>query len=309
MLRIGKIDYANLYPIYHYLENIENSGYEFISGVPSKINSMIREGIIDICPASSIEYLRYPERYLLIESHSVSSIGEVKSILLLSNKKIGDLSGKTVLISAQSETSQALLKIILKKFYNIDASFHISNLSLDYGLQEQSAYMLIGDDALIANFQIEKSGILIKENFENNNSAIPNPLEASPKAGLSKRVYAESHRQSKIYVYDLGKIWHDNTGLPFVFALWIARKEFLEKSESQNQKSKIFERFRDDLNNAKHKAAKDLKNIALNSHYTKLFSQATLISYWESISYDLTKKHYEGLRLFDVYLRELNLLY
>ena len=121
-LRIGRINYANLFPIFHALleKAGDSSAYEFVEGVPSFLNRLLREGKVDISPSSSIEYLRRRDKYDILEGHSVSSFGPVGSILLFSRRPIETLNGLTVLTSAQSATSVALLDIILKKFYELD---------------------------------------------------------------------------------------------------------------------------------------------------------------------------------------------
>lgn len=195
-LRIGKIAYANLFPIFSVLENNpDNRGYEFIEGVPSELNRRIRNGEIDISPSSSIEYLRHRDAYSIIEDHSISSKGPVRSILLFSRRSIEDLDGRTVLVSTQSETSVALLRIILNKFYEMTCTLEASSEELAEALKTHDSYLLIGDDAL-----------------------------------------REEHKWPDLHVYDAGDIWYKKTGLPFTFALWIVRKgccfedpELLEK--------------------------------------------------------------------------------
>jgi chorismate dehydratase len=124
------------------------SGYEFIEGVPSDLNRQIREGLIDISPSSSIEYLRHPDKYALIENHSISSRGPVGSILLFSKQPIETLDGLPILTSSQSETSVALIRIVLEKFYELQCIFQSSNLTLKDALRSGNAYLLIGDEAL-----------------------------------------------------------------------------------------------------------------------------------------------------------------
>ena len=126
-LRIGKIPYANLFPIFYILEReCDCSGYEFIAGVPSALNKMLRTGEVDVSPSSSIEYLRYSNQYEIIDNHSISSIGPVGSIILLSRKPIEELNGLPVLTSSQSETSVGLLRIIFERFYK--SSVNKSNI-------------------------------------------------------------------------------------------------------------------------------------------------------------------------------------
>ncbi len=184
-LRIGKIPYANLFPIFYALEKESDcSAYEFIKGAPSELNKKIRGGLIDVSPSSSIEYLRYRDKYELIENHSISSCGPVGSILLFSKKPIETLGGLLVLTSSQSETSVALLRIVLNKFYKLDCLFESSDKPLKDAIASDTPYLLIGDDAL-----------------------------------------REAGKWPDLHIYDIGELWHKYTGLPFTFALWIAHKD------------------------------------------------------------------------------------
>lgn len=149
-LKIGKMAYANLFPLFYMLsEKCDCSSYEFVEGVPSDLNKKIRLGEIDISPSSSIEYLRHSEIYHFIRNHSISSKGPVKSIFLFSKKPIEALNGATVLTTSQSETSAALLDIIFRKFYEINCRLESSSEPLENGIKSYQAYMLIGDKAML----------------------------------------------------------------------------------------------------------------------------------------------------------------
>jgi chorismate dehydratase len=205
-LRIGRIAYANLFPIFYTLEKeFDCSAYEFVDGVPSAVNRMIRAGEIDISPSSSIEYFRNSDRYLLIENHSISSAGPVRSIFLFSKRPIETLDGHTVLVTSQSETSVALLRIILEKFYGLECIFSPTSEPLGKAMLSNDAYLLIGDDALV-----------------------------------------EARRRPELRIYDLGDLWYRNTGLPFAFALWIVTRgccidepELFEKFKKDLDASKV----------------------------------------------------------------------
>jgi len=148
-LKVGRIHFLNLYPIFYSLVKSVGS-YEFIDGYPSMLNSMLRRGEIDVSPSSSIEYLRYPEEYELIKGHSISAKGEIRSILLISKYPIEQLKGKRISATHQSETSKALLEIILKKFIKVDIPVHETDLPLEQALGSFDAYLSIGDEALRA---------------------------------------------------------------------------------------------------------------------------------------------------------------
>lgn len=260
-LRIGKIPYANLFPIFYALEReCDCSSYEFIEGVPSVLNKMLRVGEIDISPSSSIEYLRNPSLYSIIEGHSISSKGPVGSIFLFTTKQIEELNGSTIYVSSQSETSVALLDIILKKFYGVQCKLQISENPENSGAD---TFLLIGDDAL----------------------------------KYSSRFTAYSSR----LIYDLGELWYEKTGLPFVFALWIVRAD-------TNEKHRLLSTFVKDLAQARDRALKRLPEMAGQSPMKAFMSEEDILDYWNKLDYELTSEHKKGLDLFARYLGELSYL-
>jgi len=262
VLKIGRMAFANLFPIFFTLEHeADCSSYRFIDGVPSELNMKIRAGEIDVSPSSSIEYLKNPGIYRLIEGHSISSFGAVGSIFLFSRTPIEELDGLSILTSSQSETSVALLEIILRKFYNINCVLKPTAGLPGTAEKTGEAYLLIGDSAM-------KEALLR-----------PVPM-----------------------IYDLGEIWYRYTGLPSVFALWIARKAAVE------QMPEIFTRFVRDLDNSKRSALKNLYAIAGHSPLKELVSQEEILSYWQGISYDFDDAHRKGLDLFRQYAGELGIL-
>ena len=265
-LNIGRIPYANLYPIYYYLDNkCGKSEYKFIKGVPSKLNSMLREGSLDISPSSSIEYLRNKDSYLILPWFSISSSGPIKSIFLFSKSPINELGGKTIAVSSESETSTALLKIIMKEFLSLKCKFvPVDQRSVKSILSSFSAILHIGDTAMI-------------------------------EAG--KITCASSSLKSKedLFIYDIGELWDKYTGLPCVYALWVVRKKVL------SEKTDLIERLSLDLIEANKYASKNYTNIAKTAPQKKWLTEKELVDYWKTISYDLTDKHLEGLKLFEKY--------
>lgn len=264
-LRIGKIPYLNLLPIYYSIErNSSFCNYEFIEGVPSKLNKMIREGVIDISPSSSIEYLRNPHLYTMIEGHSISCKGCIESILLFSKKPIRELHGSKIYVTNQSETSIALLEITLKKFYQIECELVASDKPEE---TTGDAFFLIGDDALKINREISSTA-------------------------------------ENLFIYDLGEIWMAHTNLPFVFALWLSRKELYQDT----YKKKLLEQFVLDLEDAKEVVKKSPESISLSPCPISYLFKDEIISYWRKIDYDFDVRHRRALELFKEYLFEISYL-
>ncbi|MBI4838799.1 MAG: menaquinone biosynthesis protein [Nitrospirae bacterium] len=269
-LRIGKIPYANLFPIYHYLEDkCRNAGYKFVKGVPSALNKMLRDGKIDVSPSSSIEFLKCRDKYSIIPWLSLSAEGPVCSIFLFSKYPLESLNKKSIAVSSQSETSVALLKVLLRDFYSLRCKFkEVNSSSVKKILSDFSACLLIGDDAMKEEKKVKSYELRVKSENKDNPS---------------------------LYVYDLGELWFKHTGLPFVFALWIVKKKTL------SEKKELIRRFTSDLVRAKGYAYKKFPLIAKHASQKKWLSEKELVQYWKCISYDFTDRHMEGLCLFEQY--------
>ncbi len=284
-LVIGKIPYANLFPIYYYLEReCNHSEYKFINGVPSSLNKMLKEGKIDVSPSSSIEYLRHKDKYSIIPWLAISASGPIRSIFLFSALPLKALDKKTIAVSSHSETSVALLKIILKDFLSLNCRFKsVDGGNLKKILKSFPACLLIGDPAMR---EAKKLSTVKPKRVSRSEST---RRDAPTAKGRFDR------HPPTIYTYDLGELWFKHTGLPFVFALWMIRKKSLL------QKNELIKKLSSDLINAKDYVRKRFFLIARRAPQRKWLSTKELLNYWEGISYDFTEKHMEGLRLFEKY--------
>lgn len=139
MIKIGYMEYANVYPIFHYL--LQNDSYEFMKGFPADLNKAMREGRIDVSPSSSIEYCRNHELYSIVPDISISSTGAVKSVNIFSNLSPKELHGKKLYFTKESNTSTVLARIILERYYDIKPQYVNDEKDCD-------AKLLIGDKAL-----------------------------------------------------------------------------------------------------------------------------------------------------------------
>lgn len=186
--RLGHINFINCLPLSYSLRfGGFAAGLEVCPGVPAMLNQKIVNGQLDVSPVSSIVYARHFEKCCIIPDVSISANGGLQSILLVSKKPIEQLRKAVIALTAKSETSHCLLKIILHDAYQADPDYFITEQSLDGGVLNQAdAVLYIGDDAL----------------------------------------YNFHHRHSELFYYDLGEEWKKLTGLPMVYAVWIARHSF-----------------------------------------------------------------------------------
>jgi chorismate dehydratase len=189
MLKMGKISYTNILPIYYYFNEEQFSKkVRIIPQIPSQLNQQMEKGTIDLGPISSFSYAQNQSSYVLLPQLSVSSKGKVRSIFLFSKKRIEDLQGASIALTSSSATSKALLKVILKHFYRLSVTYETMDPSLSEMMKEHDAALLIGDDAIRARWD----------------------------------------ENQYPYVYDLGEEWTKHTGQAMTFAVWAVRKEVTE---------------------------------------------------------------------------------
>jgi len=91
------------------------------------------------------------------------------------------------------------------------------------------------------------------------------------------------------YVYDLGELWKEQTGLPMVFALWIVRKDTVDKKREQ------LIAFHQSLKNAINDARKNWAELANSLGNYDWMSKKEIIDYWKGIDFSLTSRHSKGL--------------
>ncbi|MBA9085355.1 chorismate dehydratase [Fontibacillus solani] len=189
---IGKIKYANVWPIFHdfKLTNLSEKA-SLVTEVPSLLNRRMLEGSLDISPVSSFAFGYGYDRFLLLPDLSVSSDGPVNSIFLFSRKPPEEIRNGVIALTNTSATSVNLLKIIMEKAYGGHPTYWDSEPDLDAMMEKSDAALLIGDHAITASW-----------------------------------------RDHGYIVTDLGEIWKEWTGYGMTFAVWAVQRSFAETKPS-----------------------------------------------------------------------------
>lgn len=189
-MRIGRIGYINCAPVYGAIDHgivALPPGGEVVTGTPSELNDLLVAGELDMSVISAIEYARHAKDLLLLPDLAISCDGPVRSVALFSKRAVEQLGGSTVLLSASSRTSVALLELLCRDVWKIRPKFaearaEAQDLEALASLPHE-AVLVIGDAAL----KLAAAGTY-------------------------------THR------YDLGEEWKRWTGKPFVFAVWAATR-------------------------------------------------------------------------------------
>jgi len=146
-MRLGRIQYLNVAPVYYGLNMRNQNEYQLTSAPPATLNRMLTMGQLDISPVSSIAYGHNQDQWDLLPNLSISSMGKVMSVKLVSNFLMEDLDHKHVIVTHESETAAALLKLLLRQ-KNIAAHYSKRPVYTPACVRQSDAALIIGDTAL-----------------------------------------------------------------------------------------------------------------------------------------------------------------
>jgi chorismate dehydratase len=188
-MRLGRIPWINAAPVYAAMDRgIVPAPPVVVSATAAELNDLLAAGELDLSVVSAVEYARDAAAYHLLPDLAISCDGPVHSVALFSRRPLAELDGATVLRTASSRTSLLLLELLCRHVWRIAPNFVTAR-------------------------------------------AEPNDLtslESLPHDAVLVIGDAALHlRASGIYpvFQDLGSAWKEWTGLPFVFAVWAARRD------------------------------------------------------------------------------------
>lgn len=190
--KVGHIQFLNCVPLYW---GLARTGalldLELTKDTPEKLSAGLVDGRLDVGPVTLVEYLKHADELIALPDIAVGCDGPVMSCVIVSQVPLAKLDGLRVALGSTSRTSVRLAQLLLADRYGAVPEYYDCPPDLSLMMQEASAGVLIGDAALRAM------------------------LHDGPRLGLE--------------VHDLGQMWKDWTGLPFVFAVWAARRDFLAR--------------------------------------------------------------------------------
>ena len=188
-MRLGRIPWINCYPVYGAIDRGEVAcGASLVSGTAAELNDLLAAGELDVSVVSAVEYARNAAQYHLLPDLAITCDGPVHSVALFSRRPVEELDDATILRTASSRTSVLLLDLLCHHRWHIAPRF-------------ATARAEASDLAALAGL----------------------PHDAVLVIGDAALLLAAERRYP--CMTDLGAAWHEWTGLPFVFAVWAARRE------------------------------------------------------------------------------------
>lgn len=191
-VRIGAVEYLNARPLVYGLER--NPRFDLRFDLPSRCAELLHAGQSDLGLIPSIEFLRAPDgpgSYRIVPDLAITSRGPVASVAVFTTRDMRDV--RSIALDTSSRTSVALTRVLCARVFNISPRFEDQGPDLAGMLSRADAALIIGDTALFLN---------------------GGPLT------LGEGAEARTVMVEKI---DLGELWLQTTGLPFVYAFWAGR--------------------------------------------------------------------------------------
>jgi len=201
----------------------------------------------------TVEYFR-AEGYSIVSDACVACCGPVLSVKLYF--RVPPREVRRVALDEGSRTSAALTQILLAELCDVRPRFEPLPIGCGLDSSDADAVLLIGDRAIANREQGEESTV-------------------------------HGVKSSECEIWDLGERWCQWTGLPFVFAMWIARPGF-----QAVEVAPILNAARDDgVRHARLIAARESGAIGI--------STGLAVRYLcENLHFRLGRKERDGLRAF-----------
>jgi len=266
-VRVGRIPYVNCYPVYGAIDRgVVTLEGTLVNGVPSALNQRMADGTLDISVVSAVEYARDARRYLLLPDLAISCDGPVQSVMLFSKRPASELDGQRVIVSRSSMTSVALLELLFENVWYARPEFVAGDAEMSdiagFDREPHEARLVIGDAALV--------------------------LRGESRPHLTDSLTSRAV-PSYPYAYDLGETWKSWTGLPFVFAVWVAQRTASVAAALGVHASLIMSR---------NWGLEHLPELATQASQATAVSERVCHEYLSGLDYGLSYEHLAGLTEF-----------
>ncbi len=269
-LRVGRIPFLVCAPYFH----ASLTGFPsttFTDGPPSVLNKLLATGGIDCAPSSSFEYARHAREYVLLPGLCTSGRGEVKSVLLFSRVPWENLGGQRVVLSPDSDTSNALVRVLSRFRFAVDPVF----VPPEAGQAEDTG------DAEDAGGE-----------------------PATGKVAIGDAALREAAAGDWPYRYDLARVWQEWQGVPLPLGVWILR------AQAAREKPGLVAAYAQHLHASLRAffANPDSCLDAWERVYALPLDRAAALDFFSTADYALTDGHARALTTFFGLCAELGLL-
>lgn len=261
LFRIAAVSFLNTVPLIDWLETRGKGRVNLIRDLPSRLLASLQDGTADVALLPVAEILRVDTGGILPVA-GIACRGPVDSVKVFTTGGLGDI--RRISADRGSRTSVALLRVLLAERYGLhpEISEFIPQTGILPGVDE--GILIIGD----ACFEYER--------------------------------FLRESGHDDVRGWDLGELWWDLTGLPFVFAIWAVALEFPGRVGSEGVtelKELLTESLGWGLENRSDIAAREAAAGRLG-HRGDATAEAIDYYFRKSLRYTVGDEELEGIRQF-----------
>jgi chorismate dehydratase len=249
-MKLGRIPWINCYPIYAAVDRgLVSVPADLVSGTASELNDLLAAGELQVSVVSAVEYARNAAEYHLLPDLAISCDGPVHSVALFSRRPLAELDRRTILVTASSRTSVLLLDLLCRHRWGVRPRFATARAEAP---------------DLTALEGLPHEGVLVI-------------------GDAALLLAAESRYPVRV---DLGEAWKEWTGLPFVFAVWAARRDARNAAVQAVYRG---------LLESRAWGLAHLDELALEAHRRTGVAERACREYLGDLDYALSYRHLAGL--------------
>lgn len=259
--RVATVSFLNTIPLVDFFLDQDESGIALLRALPSQLTGMLVRGEADVAILPTAEILRGYSDGILAAS-GIGCRGAVDSVKVFTRGPLETIN--RIFADRGSRSSIALLQVYLAEKYHLKPEIVEVKPGPELIPHHGEALLVIGDRC----FEYEKQCRM--RNMRESNS------------------------------FDLGELWWDWTGLPFVFAAWVLAPGFLSRHgvESANQIKALLLNARDHgLANLESIARREAQEGKLGVGGSADFSSVNYY-FHHSLHYYMGEQELEGMKLF-----------
>ena len=256
------VNFINTAPLYEtWKATVVRDEWLVVEGTPAELTEKLYAGELDLALVSSQEYAIHPESYRILSDLAIAADGAVGSVFIFSRYPLEAMDGRALLLTSRSKTSVSLGRIVLERHYRVHPRYRNGDCTAE-----------------LAGNADAWDGVLV----------------------IGDEALRLAADDLFPFRYDLALVWHEWTGLPFVFAVWAVREDFWARQPATVREIHC------ELRRCQRQGLADLAAISQRVAPLIPMPPTACRHYLGGMRYDLSREQQAGLVRFIEMLMERN---
>ena len=304
-LQLGWIPYWNLLPLQHELTRLSGGQLKLMSGHPSVVSRWLMDGTVHVAPASSIALFKSRQLEMALP-YGIASDGPVLSVYIGMQREheefLDFIRTRQNVLREHIRCAQAMHADDERKMTGLVWSLVKSDrpkIALPTLQLTSASAASAALTRVLMNLWLgeESAQHLMARSANHQHDSLSREMGVrSIELVIGDEALQRRHEFWKIL--DLGQIWHELTGMPFVFGLWQTSAQTLPSS----MKSLISEAA--SIAQARMRVEPQIY-FPSNIPTTGDGQPVDLAAYWKVIQYKLSERHLRSLLMYFAFYQQI----